>query len=132
MSSVESTATVESAHSMTASGKATCHRCAMITITWSNAISWPVTVSRTPIVTVPVAWTIEAATIVAVIPRPGTDEDAAYEIIRSVITIRGASIRIVAVITIRTRRRRPNACNHRADSNAHGNLSMSAACYGEK
>jgi len=104
----------------------------MITITWSSTISWPVTVSRMAIVTVPIAWTIEAATIVAVIPRPGTDEDAAYEIIRSVITIRGASIRIVAVITIRTNGRRPNARNHRTDSNAHGNLSMSAACYGEK
>jgi hypothetical protein len=47
-----------------------------------------------------VAPAIIAASVVAVVPGTGTDEDAAAEIVRTVISIWSASVRIVGVITV--------------------------------
>jgi hypothetical protein len=111
-----------------AAGEAAGNSCgsAMVTIAWAiaeEACMAVVTVARAA---------IEAArTIPAVIPRASADEDAAHKVISPIVTVRGASIRVVAVITIGTNRCCPNSGRYRTYANAHGNLSLSA-CGHEK
>ena len=87
----------------------------------------------------PVMVAIEAAPVKAgvtpsVEPRTRADERAAYEVIRAVVTIRGACIRIVAVIPIRAGGRRPdvlgrntNPHSYRPHSNPDPDLRMGCA-----
>jgi len=99
----------------------------------SISISRPVAVSRTAIIAVTIiAGSVEAATVVTVIPGASADEYSAHEVTGPVITIRGARIRIIAIITIRTYRRGTNARDHRTYANAHGNLCLSASCNSKK
>jgi len=75
------------------------------------------------------AASVEAATIVAaVVPGAGTDEDAAGEVVRSVVAVWSTGVRIVAVVTIGAGRRWPDGAVHRTYSNAHGNLRVSICC----
>jgi hypothetical protein len=65
-----------------------------------------------------------AAMVIAVIPRPGSDEDSVHEIARSVIAVRGAGIGIIIIVSIRADRRScrvpgPNCHTHRANSNSN-------------
>jgi hypothetical protein len=103
---VESTAATSEASTIAASS---------ITVETAPTISVaaPITISATI-----VAMAVEAAPVVAVIPRSGAYKDSAYKVIRAVITVRGASIRIVAVITVGACRSGADASVHRADSNA--------------
>jgi hypothetical protein len=98
----------------------------------SISISRPVAVSRTAIAVTIIAGSVEAATVVTVIPGASADEYSAHEVTGPVITIRGARIRIIAIITIRTYRRGTNARDHRTYANADGNLCLSASCNSKK
>ena len=87
-------------------------------------------VAATPVVTVAIvtATTVEAPAIVAAVePGSGADEDAADEVIRPVIAVWSAGVRIVAVITISAGRCWPNGAVHGTYSNAHGKLCVSAS-----
>jgi hypothetical protein len=82
-------------------------------------------VAATSVVTVAVvtAMTVEAAAVVAaVVPGAGADEDATDEVVRPVVAVRSAGVRIVAVVTISAGRCRPDGAVHGAYSDAHGKL----------
>jgi hypothetical protein len=83
-------------------------------------------VAKTP------ARAVEAVAVVAVIPRAGTDEDAAYEPVRPVITIGRTCIRIVAVIPVGARWCWANTGDNRTYANAHADLCMSTSRNCEK
>jgi hypothetical protein len=72
-----------------------------------------------------ISTTVEAAAIVAVVPGAGADEDAADEVVRSIVAIGSAGVRIVAVVTIGADRRRADGAVHGTYSNAHGELCVS-------
>jgi hypothetical protein len=92
-------------------------------------IAWPVAVSMP----IPVAWTaVKSVPIRAVIPGAGADEPAAYEPARPIVAVRRASVRIIAVVSIRANRRWAYGCSNRTNSNAHGNLGVSAFCHDKK
>ena len=80
------------------------------------------------------ATTVEAATIVTtavvatVEPGAGADEDAADEVVRAIVAVWSACVRIVAVVTVGADRRRAVDGAH---SNGHANLGVGAA-RGEK
>jgi hypothetical protein len=57
-------------------------------------------IAAVPVASSPVAGTVKAAAVVAVIPRAGTDEDAADKPSGTVITVRRTSIRIVAKVAV--------------------------------
>jgi hypothetical protein len=81
--------------------------------------------ATTVIATAIIAATVEAATVVAAaIPRAGADEDAADKIVRPIVAVRSASVRIVAVVTVGTDRRRAVDGTY---SNGHANLGVGAA-----
>ena len=71
--------------------------------------------------------TVEAMAIEAVEPGAGADEDAAGEVIRSVVAVRSASVRIVAVVTVSADWRRADGAVHGTYSNGHANLCVGAS-----
>jgi hypothetical protein len=74
------------------------------------------------------ATTVEAAAVVtAVEPWAGADEDAADEVVRSVIAVGSASIGIVAVVTVGAGRGGADGTVNRAYPNAETNLRVGAA-----
>lgn len=79
-----------------------------------------------------IAPTVEAATVVAaVVPGAGADEDAADEVVRSVVAVRSAGVRIVAVVTKGADRRWADGAVYRTYPDSHANLGLGAA-GGEK
>ena len=77
--------------------------------------------------------TVEAVAIVAAVePRASADEDAADEVVRPVIAIRGAGVRIIAVVTVGANRRWADGAVDGTYSNGHANLRVSAARGGKK
>jgi hypothetical protein len=87
-------------------------------------------VASTSVVTVAVvtAATVEAASIVAAVePGAGADEDATGEVIRPVVAVRSAGVRIVAVVTVSAGWRRADGTVHGTYSNAHPNLRVGTA-----
>lgn len=84
-----------------------------------------VTIVATAIVSAAIiATTVEAATVVAVVPGAGADEDSADEVVRSVVAVWCAGVRIVAVVTVGADRR---WSDDGAYSNSNANLRLSAA-----
>src|SRR5580704_4537161 len=82
-------------------------------------------VAATSVVAVAVvtASTVEAAAVVAaVVPGAGADEDATDEVVRPVVAVRSAGVRIVAVVTISAGGCRPDGAIHGTYSDAHGKL----------
>ena len=76
------------------------------------------------------ATTVEAAAIVAAVePWAGADEDAADEVVRAIVAVGRAGVRIVAVVTVGADRR--GAVNW-AYADADANLRVGAARRGEK
>jgi hypothetical protein len=122
-SAVES-ATVVSAAVITTADPTMCHGTAVITVPMPVAIAGMIAVAvpRMP---------IKAMAIIAVVPRARANEDAVHEPVRPVIPIRSAGVRIVAIISIRTNRRRPHTRDYWSNANAHRNLSVSASCGGK-
>jgi len=51
---------------------------------------------------------IEAGSIIAVVPRTGTDKDATEEPLRTIVAVGRAGIRIITIVAIRTNRRGTN------------------------
>ncbi len=76
-----------------------------------------------------VAAAIKSATVEAMPMEPGAgaDEDAAGEVVRSVVTVRSASVRIVAVVTVSADWRRADGAVHGTYSNGHANLCVGAS-----
>jgi hypothetical protein len=99
--------------------------------TFTAIVTTVAVVAATSIVTSAViaATTVVAAAIVATVePRAGADEDAADEVVRAVVAVRSAGVRIVAVVTVGAGRRRANGAIDRTHSDAKGNLGVGAAC----
>ena len=123
-----STATVESIATVEASVIATTDE----TVRGSAAVAMVAVlkVSATSVVAMSfIAAAIEAATIVtAMVPRTGTDEDAADEVVRSVVTVRSAGVRRVAIVTVSADRRRADGAVYGTYSHAHAKLRVGAAC----
>src|ERR1700746_49796 len=72
--------------------------------------------------------TVEAATIVAAVePRAGTDEDASDEVVRAVVAVRSAGVRIVAVVAVSAGRSRADGAVNRAYADADRNLGVGFA-----
>ena len=98
--------------------------------TFMAVVSTVAVVAAMSIVTVAIisATTVEAATIVAAVePRAGADEDAADEVVRSVVAVRCAGVRIVAVVTVGAGRRRADGAVNWAYPDADANLRVGAA-----
>jgi len=71
---------------------------------------------------------VEAATIVAAVePRAGADEDASNEVVRAVVAVRSAGVRIVAVVTVSAGRSRADGAVNRAYADADANLRVGVA-----
>ena len=71
--------------------------------------------------------TVEAMPIEAMEPGAGADEDATGEVVRPVETVRSASVRIVAVVTVSADWRRADGAVHGTYSNGHANLCVGAS-----
>ena len=71
--------------------------------------------------------TVEAMPIEAMEPGAGADEDTAGEVIRSVVAVRSAGVRIVAVVTVSADWRRADGAVHGTYSNGHANLCVGAS-----
>jgi hypothetical protein len=115
--------TMESGYVMPAADISGRDRRPVISIPGPIGRNRPITVSWMP---------VNRPTIVAVIPRARADENAACEPARPIITVRRASVRIVAIISVSTNRRRSNAGNDRPNTDANTNLCMSTASQCKK
>ena len=96
----------------------------------SVAVAAVAIIATTSVVTVAVvtATTVEAAAIVAAVePGAGADEDTAYEVIRPVVAVWSAGVRIVAVVTISAGGRWADGAVYGTYSNAHPKLCVGAA-----
>ena len=71
------------------------------------------------------ATTVEAAAVVAAVkPRAGADEDASGEIVRAVVAVWRASVRIVAVVTVSADWGGTDGAVHGAYPDAHAKLRL--------
>ncbi len=86
--------------------------------------STPVAVTAMSIVG---AMPVIAMPIEAMEPGAGADEDAAGEVIRSIVAVRSAGVRIVAVVTVSADWRRADGAVHGTYSNGHANLCVGAS-----
>ena len=71
--------------------------------------------------------TIVATAVVAMKPGPRSNEYAACKIVRPVVAVRRAGIRVIAVVSISTDRWRSHVDGGNAHSDMHGNLSVSSS-----
>jgi hypothetical protein len=71
---------------------------------------------------------VKARSVITVEPGTSTNKHTANKVLRPIIAIRGTSVGIIAVVTIRADRSRPNPSENGAHSNAHSHLSMRASC----
>ena len=71
-----------------------------------------------------IATTVEAAAVVPVIPGAGADEDAANEVVRAIVAVGCAGVRIVAVVTVGADR---GSAVDRAHSDGKANLRVGIA-----
>lgn len=88
-----------------------------------SVVSSPAIISTTAVICTA---TVEATAIVAaaVVPRTGADEDAASEVIRPIVAVGGASVRIVAVVTVGTNRGGADRAINGAYPDAYANLRL--------
>jgi hypothetical protein len=121
---VAATAAMETIASVEAAVVATTAMPAVVTIATMTVIAAVTIVAMAVVPAAIIATTVKAATIVAVEPGAGTDEDAADEVVRSVVAVWRAGVRIVAVVTVGADRRWPNDGTH---SDSHANLGVGAA-----
>jgi hypothetical protein len=123
--SVETAATMESTTAMEAAGIA-------VAVGPVSSIAVAI-ISAAAIVAVTIvsAAAIEAVTIVAaVIPGAGADEDATGEVIRPIVAVRSAGVRIVAVVPVSADRRGADGAVYGAYSYSNSNpyLRLGIAC----
>jgi hypothetical protein len=71
------------------------------------------------------ATTVEAMAKAAAEPGAGADEDATGEVVRPVVAVWSAGVRIVTVVTVGASRRGADRAVHGTHSNAHPNLGVS-------
>jgi hypothetical protein len=67
---------------------------------------------------------VEAPSPVAVVPRPGSNENSTYEPVRSVVAVRSAGVRIVIVVAVTADGKTTYVSITCAKSNANRNLAM--------
>ena len=120
----DASAAVETPCGMSAANESMGNR-RVITVTRSRSVSRPISVAitRTAVET--------ARSIVPVRPGTSADKYAANKPVRPVITIRSASVWIIAVVSVRTTRRRPNARYNRPYANTNRYLSVGASCHSQ-
>jgi hypothetical protein len=82
------------------------------------------TMSVIPTAAVVATTTVEAMAIAAVEPGAGADEDASGEVVRAVVAVRSAGVRIVAVVTVSAGWRWADGTVHGTYPNPHANLSV--------
>ena len=124
------TAAMEAIASVEATAVATTAVPAVVTIATMTVKAAVTIVAATAIVSASIiATTVEAATVVAVEPGARADEDAADEVVRSVVAVWSAGVRIVAVITIGADRRWSDDGTY---PYSQANLRVSAARCGKK
>jgi len=87
------------------------------------AYSGPIAISRT--VAEAGASIIAAAPVKAVKPRSGTDKEATHEVIRAVVAVGRASVRVIAIIPVGASRSGADTCVNRANSNPHADADLS-------
>ena len=107
---------------------------ASVPVAAMSVVSTPAVVSAASIVAVAVIATptVEAAAIVgAVVPRAGADEDAASEVIRAIVAVGGASVRVVTVVTVGADRGWADRAVNGANPDAHAKLRLGSTS-GEK
>jgi len=131
---VESTATSVDTSAETTTGVTIAVRAAGISATVASAIIAASTgvVSSSAIVVAcmetasvaPPTAPVEAASPVAVVPRPGSNENSAHEPVRSVVGVRSAGVRIVIVVAITADGRTTYVSIPRAKSYANPNRNL--------
>jgi hypothetical protein len=93
-----------------------------------SVVSSPAIISTTAVISTAAiicTATVEATAIVAaVVPRAGADEDAADEVIRPIVAVGGASVRIVTVVTVGTNRSGADGAVNGAYPDAYANLRL--------
>jgi hypothetical protein len=102
-----------------------------IAVSGSRIVSVPVTVSTAPVVASAVVAAVVPRTVV-VVPGSNADKDPAGEVVRTVIAIGSAGIRIIRIVAIRAVGRWPKIVVigiTRPDLNAYRNLRGSSRCY---
>jgi hypothetical protein len=104
------------------------NRTAPIGIAWAIAVTSPVAaISATIAVSTATVGPARPAIIAvtpAVIPRARADKHAAYEVVRPIVAVRRAIVRVIPVVAISANRRGANPGVHRANSNAHPDLRL--------
>jgi hypothetical protein len=118
------TAAMETIASVEAVAVATTSMPAVVTIATMTVIAAVTIVAMAVVPVSIIATTVEATTVVAVEPGAGADEDTAREVVRSVVAVWRAGVRIVAVVTIGADRRWSNDGTH---PDSHANLGVGAA-----
>ena len=125
------TAAMEAIASVEAAAVATTMPAA-VTITTTTVIAAATIVAMPVVAASIIAATVETAAVVAVIPRTSADEDSAGEVVRSVVAVGRAGVRIVAVVTVGADRRWANGAVNGAYADANANLGVGAARCGKK
>lgn len=127
---MESTTAVEAA-TITATDEAVRVSATIAVVPIVTAVA--VVTATTVVAMAVIAATVEAVAIItAVEPRAGADEDAAGEVVRPVIPIWGAGVRVIAVVTVGADRRWADGAVDGTYSNGHANLRVRAARSGKK
>jgi len=131
MAAAVASTTVEPA-ATTAVESITAVKASVVTATVEAAVPGVATVSIVvPVAVVAaaiIAATVGAVTIVAAVePRASTDEDAADEVVRAVVSVRSAGVWIIAVVAVGANWRGADCAVHGTYSNADANLRVSAA-----
>ena len=97
--SVETSTTLEAVTSPIASSVAAIPSAPVVPASVAAVVT--MSIVATPVVATPIkAPAVISRSVVPVVPRSGTDEDAAYEVVRPVVSIGSASIRVVIVIPV--------------------------------
>ena len=119
------TAAVESTTAVVSAANEAAGYATPVAVAAASVGSTAAIISTVPVVTVAIvaAATIEASAVVAAVePWAGADEHAAGEVIRTVVAVWGAGVRIIAVVTVSAGGRWPDGAVHGTYSHGHANL----------
>jgi hypothetical protein len=87
--------------------------CILVVVSAAISVTWAITPRTAIVCTAPIG----------VIPRARSDEHAAHEVIRSVVSIGSAGVGIIPIVAISTNRRGSDS-----DPNANSNLCIRLSC----
>jgi hypothetical protein len=78
---------------------------------------------------VPTAAVVSATSVKAMEPGTGTDEDAANEVVRAVVSVRRTSVRVITIVAVSAGRAGTNVARANADIDA---LCVRGNCQGKR